>query len=1227
GESWTPIGKYKYSNYGTDYSLDFKGHFNGLGHTISNLTMSGDFTYDGDGQAAGLFGNIATTANISSVRLSNASVTNNYTNNDSNWDKYTAQTAALVGAARDNSALINRDPTRPYLQPVIHNNIVYASDIKSIGDGSNVGAIVGAAQGAIISDNAVYSCEILAMGKAAGGIVGHAGNSTITDSHVDGSTIYSRLGNVGGIAGEIYHTIIDRAFVTGSLINAGPDLRPTTGFRAGGIVGVADGGSKINNSAVERSDITALQDAGGIVGKLADSIDDLGSDEPSTVSNSFYEHNSTYIGTEDASATNVITLGALDTAQYTTWKNAGKVAPTAQSLFGVADVNGYYTINNNADFRKLLALAYDPTVKVKLASSFTLDSGFYLPMFKGVIDGNSKTITGLSVSQGYNSHIGLIGRLLGGTVKNLTLSGVALDGYSYVGGVAGYTGGGSYTMIDGEAQYSNFPTISDVIVNNFVYSHTKEFNTATQNINTYINNIGAIAGYAEGATLSNLSATGSISATLTANNGGYDDAGFENIGGLFGGLSNSTLDTGNSSVTISANLISQTNNDGVGAYNIGGISGSVNSSIFKNITSSGNITMNITKNGSASIESIGGMFGSIDDSYVKTATASNLITFNTNADIYSVGGIAGYSSSSLFDTVTTSGLVSTDGITIGDTKIFSKDQEYIGGLIGDSYGIIIKNATSTRNITLQSDPLDSYVSSIGGLVGNARYSNISDSSYTGTIDVSTSTSGENIGGLVGYNRGEIDYHEQVRFGKIISATTTSENLAQRVVDEAALLAAYNARADVIAFKALGYTVQNNSRGNEGQPYTVSFRLKSPDNTEWGVIKNSTATVNIKAPNIENVGGLVGNMNTGDGGQIINSNVLALNGTSKVLGASNVGGLVGYNSYGNITDSHTAIEVVGNTDHGSSVGGLVGYNEGGSRSTYTHPQSYNYNEGGSWTYDTLQAANDALNARKEAFVTARLDENPGYVVDYVNAGVYTFNDTPNTIMIDLSLVKSTPTGTITNSYATGKVTGGNNTGGLVGEANSSHIETSYASGKVTGHDNVGGLVGYMLDSPTTILNSYAVGDVIGNDSIGGLVGFITNSTVTNAYASGAVTGTTNVGGLLGQVTGTTVNASFYNSTKNPTVADNSFGTAKTTAEMNSLATYTTDLGEAAWDIVIDSTLTKMFPQFASSESIWKMNPVATIDPGTAGSVIPTPEPTPTPTPEPTPTPTPEPTPTP
>jgi len=78
-----------------------------------------------------------------------------------------------------------------------------------------------------------------------------------------------------------------------------------------------------------------------------------------------------------------------------------------------------------------------------------------------------------------------------------------------------------------------------------------------------------------------------------------------------------------------------------------------------------------------------------------------------------------------------------------------------------------------------------------------------------------------------------------------------------------------------------------------------------------------------------------------------------------------------------------------------------------------------------------------------------------------------------------------------------------------------ITDSYATGAVTGTaDYVGGLVGFALDP---IINSYANGDVTGNDYVGGLVGQ-TFSNISNSYASGDVTGDRVVGGLAGSALG-------------------------------------------------------------------------------------------------------------
>ena len=117
--------------------------------------------------------------------------------------------------------------------------------------------------------------------------------------------------------------------------------------------------------------------------------------------------------------------------------------------------------------------------------------------------------------------------------------------------------------------------------------------------------------------------------------------------------------------------------------------------------------------------------------------------------------------------------------------------------------------------------------------------------------------------------------------------------------------------------------------------------------------------------------------------------------------------------------------------------------------------------------------------------------------------------------------------ITNSYATGNVSGtGNYVGGLVGNFSYSSITNSYATGKVSGTGNyVGGLVGNF--SYSSITNSYATGNVTGTSTVGGLVGY-SSSSITNSYATGKVSGNEFVGGLVGQVYKTSGTATISSS---------------------------------------------------------------------------------------------------
>ena len=127
-------------------------------------------------------------------------------------------------------------------------------------------------------------------------------------------------------------------------------------------------------------------------------------------------------------------------------------------------------------------------------------------------------------------------------------------------------------------------------------------------------------------------------------------------------------------------------------------------------------------------------------------------------------------------------------------------------------------------------------------------------------------------------------------------------------------------------------------------------------------------------------------------------------------------------------------------------------------------------------------------------------------------------------------------TLSNSYATATVTGVHRVGGLVGTSFGT-VSNSYASGTVSGaRDEVGGLVGY---TNGTVSGRYATGSVTGNGAggfasrfIGGLVGNSIGA-ISNSYATGAVSGTDalsiDAGGLVGFISGGTVSNSYATGT--------------------------------------------------------------------------------------------------
>jgi hypothetical protein len=159
------------------------------------------------------------------------------------------------------------------------------------------------------------------------------------------------------------------------------------------------------------------------------------------------------------------------------------------------------------------------------------------------------------------------------------------------------------------------------------------------------------------------------------------------------------------------------------------------------------------------------------------------------------------------------------------------------------------------------------------------------------------------------------------------------------------------------------------------------------------------------------------------------------------------------------------------------------------------------------------------------------------------------------------------GSVTRSSSTADVTASTAiiAGGLIGNLQGGAVTQSFATGAVAGPERVGGLIGDSLTGSARITDSYATGSVTGSvRRVGGLVGN-GGDPLFSSYAAGSVSGTTtDVGGLAGRgepddsdsfwdvdVTGQATTSGTPGGTQN----------GRTTAQMKTIATF----ADADWKI--------------------------------------------------------------
>jgi filamentous hemagglutinin family protein len=560
-----------------------------------------------------------------------------------------------------------------------------------------------------------------------------------------------------------------------------------------------------------------------------------------------------------------------------------------------------------------------------------------------------------------------------------------------------------------------------------------------------------------------------------------------------------------------------------GGYTVGGLVG---------YNDGGSITQSYATGAVTGVDGVGGLVG-YNLGTITQAYATGAVVGSGNY----IGGLVGFNTSSGTSTGSITQSYATGAVTGGN---------HVGGLVAYNEGTITQSY-ATGSVTGSG-------SDVGGLVGANSSSGTITQSYwdTQTTGQTTSAGSSVASGLnttaartqasyvgwdfgnsgVWYQAGDMRPILRSEAATAVDGVISIRNLNQLQLMNINLAGSYRLAGNIAASASSG----SNAAGIWGSGGFVPVGTDAARFTgrlDGAGYVISGLTINRQTTNYV---GLIGY--AGSGSSISN---LGLVGGS-VTGSNNVGGLVGYNLGGSITQSYATGAVTGS----NNVGGLAGYNGGLPGSNVgTITQSYatgavtgsifvgglvGNNSGGSITqaYATgavtgsrmvggLVGVNVSGASITQSYATGAVTGSGNYVGGLVGYNDGTITQAYATGAVEGNdfvggLVGRNDSGTITQAYATGTVSGSNQVGGLVGEITGGAITQSYATGVVTGSsDYVGGLVGYNRGS---ITQSYATGAVTGRDYVGGLVGTNSLGSNTQSYATGAVTGRDYVGGLVG-----------------------------------------------------------------------------------------------------------------
>lgn len=337
--------------------------------------------------------------------------------------------------------------------------------------------------------------------------------------------------------------------------------------------------------------------------------------------------------------------------------------------------------------------------------------------FKGILDGNGKTISGLWINRSNTSYVGLFGYCFDATIKNLTIKDAEINGKTYVGVISGY-----------DKNYNEGGGVSNCVLSGKVNG---------------VKNVGGCTGYTYCGFFNGISSS-------------VDIIGGDFTGGIVGGKDDNSI---NASITISNCFVNSTIS---GINKVGGIlgGGDMASNWISNCGYVGSIS---------GTSNVGGICGYTYNS--ATIKGSYAVAYVRGTG-EKTGGLIGYSQSTVVDCYFSGRVIGqkyTGGL-IGYRNTSSVKKCYSqGSIIGTSYvgglcGYIDDNDAIESNVIIASS-IKATEGNVGRLYGyNNRSGNIGS--------MGTSSENKSYNRTIVINQGVAqDVSDDLQNGTGVSATT------------------------------------------------------------------------------------------------------------------------------------------------------------------------------------------------------------------------------------------------------------------------------------------------------------------------------------------------------------------------------------------------------------------------------------------------------------------------